>query len=84
MTTEELIAAGLPVDPAVEGDEHAAPAGDAGFPSGSRSHEHGEVQPDEDEDIGDVEAGVSDLVKAKTPDRCHPHSPSGNPRSRLT
>jgi hypothetical protein len=66
MTTEELIAAGLPVDPVVEGVEHAAPTEDVGSPSGSRSHEDGEVQSDDGEDIGDVDAGVSDLVKAKT------------------
>jgi hypothetical protein len=67
MTTEELIAAGLPVDPIVEGAEDAAPSEDAGSPSGSRSREDGEVQTDDDEDIGDVDAGVGDLVKAKTP-----------------
>jgi hypothetical protein len=30
MTTEELIKAGLPVDPVVEGADHAAPTEDAG------------------------------------------------------
>jgi hypothetical protein len=43
MTTEELIAASLPVDPIVESAENAAPAEDACSPSGSRSHEDGEV-----------------------------------------
>jgi hypothetical protein len=66
MTTEELIAVGLPVDPVVEGAEHAAPTEDTGSPSGSRSCEDGEVQSDDGEDIGDVDAGVSDLVRAKT------------------
>jgi hypothetical protein len=66
MTTEELIAAGLPVDPIVEGAENAAPTEDAGSPSGSRSREDGEVQTDDDEDIRDVDADVGDLVKAKT------------------
>jgi hypothetical protein len=66
MTTEELIAAGLPLDPAVEGAEHAAPTEDSGSPSGSRSREDGEVQSDNGEDIGDVDAGVSDLVNART------------------
>jgi hypothetical protein len=66
MTTEELIAAGLPVDPVVEGAEHAAPTEDTGSPSGSRSREDGEVQSDDGEDVGDVDAGVSDLVRAKT------------------
>jgi hypothetical protein len=58
MTTEELIAAGLPVDPVVESGEHAAPTKNAGSPSDSGSHEDGEVQSDDGEDIGDVEAGV--------------------------
>jgi hypothetical protein len=66
MTTEELIAAGLPIDPVVEGAEHAAPTEDTGSPSGSRSREDGEVQSDDGEDIGDVDTGVSDLVKVKT------------------
>jgi hypothetical protein len=66
MTTEELIAAGLPVDPVVEGAELAAPTEDASSPSGSRSREDGEVQSDDGEDIGDVDAGVSDLVRVKT------------------
>jgi hypothetical protein len=54
MTTEELIVAGLAVDPVVEGAEHAAPAEDVGSPSGSRSREDGEVQSDDGEDIGEV------------------------------
>jgi hypothetical protein len=66
MTTEEHIAAGLLLDPVVEGAEHAAPTEDNGSPSGSRSREDGEVQSDDGEDIGDVDAGVSDLVKART------------------
>jgi hypothetical protein len=65
MTTEELIAAGLPVDPIVECPENAAPAEDVGSPSGSRSHEDGEVRTDDDEGIGDVDAGIGDLVRAK-------------------
>jgi hypothetical protein len=65
MTNEELIAAGLPIDPVVEGGEEAAPIEDSGSPSGSRSREDGEVQSDDDEDIGDVDAGVSDLIRAK-------------------
>jgi hypothetical protein len=66
MTTEELIAAGLPVEPIVEGPENAPPAEDGGSPaaSGSRSHEDGEVRMD-DEDVGNVDAGIGDLVKAK-------------------
>jgi hypothetical protein len=65
MTTEELIAAGLPVDPIVEVPKNAAPTEDVGSPSGSKSHEDGEVRTDDDEDIGDVDAGIGDLVKAK-------------------
>jgi hypothetical protein len=66
MTNEELIAAGLPLDPVAEGAEHAAPAEDSGSPSGSRSREDGEVQSDSGEGIGDVDAGVDDLIKART------------------
>jgi hypothetical protein len=66
MTTEELIAADLPVDPIVKSSENAAPGADAGSPSGSRSHEDVEVRTDDDEDVGDVDTGIDDLVKAKT------------------
>jgi hypothetical protein len=57
MTTEELVAAGLPAEPVVEGPENAPPPEDGGSSaaSGSRSHEDGEVRTDE-EDIGDVDA----------------------------
>jgi hypothetical protein len=66
MATEELVAAGLPVEPIVEGPENAPPPEDGGSPaaSGSRSHEDGEVRTDE-EDIEDVDAGVGDLVKTR-------------------
>jgi hypothetical protein len=66
MMTYELIAAGLPAEPIVEGPENAPPPEDGGSPaaSGSRSHEDGEVRTD-DEDVGDVDAGISDLVRAK-------------------
>jgi hypothetical protein len=66
MTTEELIAAGLPLDPVAEGAEDAAPAEDSGSPSGCRSREDGEVQSDSGEGIGDVDAGVDDLIRART------------------
>jgi hypothetical protein len=66
MTTEELIAAGLPIDPAVEGVEHAAPTEDVGSPSGSRSREDGEVQSDDSENVRDVDAGVDDLIMLRT------------------
>jgi hypothetical protein len=66
MTTEELIAAGLPAEPVVEGPENAPPPEDGGSPaaSGSKSHEDGEVKTD-DEDVRDVDAGIGDLVGAK-------------------
>jgi hypothetical protein len=66
MTTEELVAAGLPVEAIVEGPDNAPPPEDGSSPaaSGSRSHEDGEVKTD-DEDVGDVDAGVGDLVRAR-------------------
>jgi hypothetical protein len=66
MTAEELAAAGLPAEPIVEGPENAPPLEEGGSPaaSGSRSHEDGEVRTD-DEDVGDVDAGVGDLVRAR-------------------
>jgi hypothetical protein len=60
MTNEELVAAGLPLDPVAEGAEHAAPAEDSGSPGGSRSREDGEVQSDGGEGIGDVDAGFGE------------------------
>jgi hypothetical protein len=66
MTSEELVVAGLPSKPIVEGPENAPPPEDGGSPaaSGSRSHEDGEVRTD-DEDVGDVDAGVGDLVRTR-------------------
>jgi hypothetical protein len=66
MTAEELVAAGLPAEPVVEGPENAPPPGEGGSPaaSGSRSHEDGEVRID-DEDAGDVNVGVEDLVRTR-------------------
>jgi hypothetical protein len=66
MTTEELVAAGLPAEPVVGGPENAPPPEDGGSPvaSGSRSHEDGEVRTN-DEDVGDVDVGVGDLVKTR-------------------
>jgi hypothetical protein len=63
MTTEELVAAGLPV---VEGPENVPPPEEGGSPAanGSRSHEDGEVRTD-DEDVRDVDAGVDDLVRTR-------------------
>jgi hypothetical protein len=66
MTTEELAATGLPVDPEVRNPETAQlPEGHSSpTSSGSRSHEDGEVRSD-DEDVGDVDANVKDLITAK-------------------
>jgi hypothetical protein len=66
MTTEELAAAGLPADPVVQNPEVAQPPEEEGSPaaSGSRSHEDGEVRAD-DEDVGDVDAYVRDLVRSR-------------------
>jgi hypothetical protein len=66
MTTEELAAAGLPAEPAVQNpeivqspEEHLSPAA-----SESRSHEDGEVRTD-DEDVEDVDADVKDLIRTR-------------------
>jgi hypothetical protein len=66
MTAEELAAAGLPAESVVEGLENAPPPEEEGSPaaSGSRSHGDGEVRTD-DEDVGDVDAGVGDLVRTR-------------------
>jgi hypothetical protein len=66
MTTEELAAAGLPAEPEIQNPEttqlperHSSLAA-----SGSRSREDGEVRSD-DEDVGDVDADIEDLIAAK-------------------
>jgi hypothetical protein len=66
MTTEELAAAGLPVEPAVQNAEVAQPPEEEGSPAanGSRRLEDGEVRTD-DEDVGDVDADVRDLVRSR-------------------
>jgi hypothetical protein len=66
MMTEELAAAGLPAEPIVENPENAPPPEGEGSPaaSESRSHEDGEVRTD-DEDVGDVDADVRDLVRTR-------------------
>jgi hypothetical protein len=66
MTTEELAAAGLPPEPVVQSPENAPPLEEEGSPatSESRSHEDGEVRTD-DEDVGDVDADVRDLVRTR-------------------
>jgi hypothetical protein len=66
MTTEELAAAGLPVEPEIQNPEtaqlpegHSSPAA-----SRSRTHENGEIR-SEEEEVGDVDADVKDLIAAK-------------------
>jgi hypothetical protein len=81
MMTEELAAAGLLVEPEVQNPEtaqlpegHSSPAA-----SGSRTHEDGEVR-SEDEEVGDVDADVKDLIAARPRDLFLRLSFSGNPR----
>jgi hypothetical protein len=66
MTTEELAAAGLPTEPVVQNSETTQPPEGHSSPaaSRSRSHEDGEVRTD-DEDVGDVDTDVKDLIKAR-------------------
>jgi hypothetical protein len=66
MTNEELAAAGLSAEPVVQIPETAQPPEGHSSPaaSGSRSHGDGEVRTD-DEDVGDVDADVKDLIKAR-------------------
>jgi hypothetical protein len=66
MTTEKLVAAGLPAEPVVQNpeivqppEEHPSPAA-----SESRSHEDWEVRLD-DEGVRDVDADIKDLITAK-------------------
>jgi hypothetical protein len=82
MTAGELAAAGLPAEPIVEGHENAPPPEEGGSPavSGSRSHKDGELRID-DEDVGDVDAGVGDLVREGQGDLCLLLSFSENRRS---
>jgi hypothetical protein len=66
MTTEELAAAGLPAEPVAQNLENVQPPEEQASPaaSESKSHEDGEVRTD-DEDIGDVDADVRDLVRTR-------------------
>jgi hypothetical protein len=66
MTTEELAAAGLLAEPVVQNPENAPPPEEEGSPaaSESRSHEDGEVRTD-DEDVGDVDVDIKDLVRTR-------------------
>jgi hypothetical protein len=66
MTTEELAAAGLPAEQVAQDAENVQPPEEEGSPaaSGSKSHEEGEVRTD-DEDVGEVDADLKDLIAAK-------------------
>jgi hypothetical protein len=66
MTTEEFAAASLLAEPAVQNPEIAQPLEKHPSPtaSESRSHEDGEVRTD-DEDVGDVDADVKDLIRTR-------------------
>jgi hypothetical protein len=66
MMTEELAAGGLPAEPVVQNPEDAQPFKEEGSSAASRSmsHEDGEVRTD-DEDVGDVDADVRDLVRTR-------------------
>jgi hypothetical protein len=81
MTTEELAAAGLPAEPVAQNPENAQPPEEEGSPaaSESRSHEDSEVGID-DEDVGDVDADVRDLVKTRPAGPLPPSLVFGEPR----
>jgi hypothetical protein len=66
MMTKELAAAGLPAEQIAQNLENVEPPEEEGSPaaSGSKNHEEGEVRTD-DEDIGDVDIDVKDLIAAK-------------------
>jgi hypothetical protein len=66
MTTEELVVAGLPAEPEIQNPEiaqlpegHSSPTA-----SGSVTHEDGQIR-SEEEEVGDVDADVKDLIVAK-------------------
>jgi hypothetical protein len=66
MTNEELAAAGLPAKPAAQDPEIVQPPEEHSSPtaSESRSHEDGVVRTN-DEDVGDVDADVRDLIRTR-------------------
>jgi hypothetical protein len=66
MTNEELAAAGLPAELVAQNPENVQPLEEEGSPtaSESKSNEDGEVRTD-DEDVGDVDADVRDLVRTR-------------------
>jgi hypothetical protein len=67
MTTEELAAAGLPAEPVALNPENVQLPKEEGSPasSESKSREDGEVRTD-DEDVGDVDVDVRDLVRTRS------------------
>jgi hypothetical protein len=66
MTTEELATASLPAKSVAQNLENVQPPNAQASPaaSESKSHEDGEVRTD-DEDVGDVDADVRDLVRTR-------------------
>jgi hypothetical protein len=66
MTTEELVAAGLPTEPEVQEPGTTQPTEDETSPavSGPGNREDGEIR-SEEEDIEDIDADLKDLVTAK-------------------
>jgi hypothetical protein len=66
VTTEELAAVGLLAEPIAQNPKNVQPPEEEGSPatSESKSHEDGEVRTD-DEDVGDVDADVRDLVRTR-------------------
>jgi hypothetical protein len=66
MTTEELAAAGLPAEPEVQNPETAQlpERHSSSAASGSGTHEDGEIR-SEEEEVGDVDTDVKDLIVAK-------------------
>jgi hypothetical protein len=66
MTTEELVAAGLPAKPEVQSPETTQLPEEHSSLAASRSgtHENGEIR-SEEEEFGDVDADVKDLIAVK-------------------
>jgi hypothetical protein len=77
----KLAAAGLPAEPEVQNPETAQlPEGHSSpTASGSRTHEDAEVR-SEDEEVGDVDADVKDLIAARPSGPLPLSFVSGNPR----
>jgi hypothetical protein len=85
MTTEELIAAGLPAEPEVQEPGASQPAEDKTSPTagGSGNREDGEIR-SEEEDMEDINADMKNLVSTKSRKLSLRLLFSGNPRSQLT